>query len=179
MAHSGGGRVFLMYIARNPEAREMVRALVTLGSQATEAAATLRGKVSATRIMLINNLAGPARRRLLGLGPEADFQGIVNQWFRWNWCRRWLGNDRVDHLEAAKSIAVPTLCFAGAGDRDIAPVPGCRRIYEASEGKEKQFVVCRRASGFSEDSDRARIIASRPARHEIWPRILDWLLQHG
>src|SRR5438093_11030038 len=31
VAHSGGGRVFLMYIARNPEAREMVRALVTLG----------------------------------------------------------------------------------------------------------------------------------------------------
>ena len=72
MAHSGGGRVFLMYIARNPEAREMVRALVTLGSQATEAAATLRGRVSATRIMLINKLAGPARRRLLGLGPEDD-----------------------------------------------------------------------------------------------------------
>ncbi len=168
-----------MYIARNPEAREMVRALVTLGSQATEAAATLRGKVSATRIMLINKLAGPARRRLLGLGPEDDFRGIVNQWFRWNWRRRWLGNDGVDYLEAAKSIAVPTLCFEGAGDRDIAPVPGCRLIYEALGGNDKQFVVCGRASGFSEDSDHARIIASRAARHEIWPRILDWRRQRG
>ena len=179
LAHSGGGLVFLMHLARNPEARKRVRGLVTLGSQATEAAATLRGKVSATRIMLINNLAGPARRRLLGLGPEDEFQGIVNQWFRWNWRRRWLGNDGFDYLEAAKSIAIPTLCFAGAGDRYIAPVPGCRRIYEALGGSDKQFVVCGKASGFSEDYDHARIIASRPAREEIWPRILDWLLQRG
>ena len=129
--------------------------------------------------MLINNLARPARRRLLGLGPEDDFRGIVNQWFRWNWRHRWLGNDGVDYLGATKSIAVSTLCFAGAGDRDIAPVPGCRRIYDALGGSDKQFVVCGSASGLSDDSDHARTLASRPARHEIWPRILDWLLQHG
>ncbi|PYO17367.1 MAG: esterase, partial [Candidatus Rokuibacteriota bacterium] len=56
VAHSGGGLVFVMYLARNPEARERVRGLVTLASQATEAGATLRGRANATRIMLINNL---------------------------------------------------------------------------------------------------------------------------
>ena len=177
VAHSGGGLVFVMYLARNPEARERVRGLVTLASQATEAGATLRGRANATRIMLINNLAGPARRRLLGFGPEDEFRGVVNQWFRWNWRRRWLGNDGFDYLEAAKGITVPTLWFAGAADRYIAPVRGCRRIYEALGSSDKEFVECGKASGFSEDYDHTRIIASRPARHEIWPWILRWLLQ--
>jgi len=127
--------------------------------------------------MLINNLAGPARRRLLGFGPEDEFRGVVNQWFRWNWRRRWLGNDGFDYLEAAKGITVPTLWFAGTADRYIAPVRGCRRIYEALGSSDKEFVECGKASGFSEDYDHTRIIASRPARHEIWPWILRWLLQ--
>src|SRR5207245_2128964 len=131
------------YLARNPEARERVRGLVTLASQATEAGATLRGRANATRIMLINNLAGPARRRLLGFGPENEFRGVVNQWFRWNWRRRWLGNDGFDYLEAAKGITVPTLWFAGTADRYIAPVRGCRRIYEALGSRDVVWLAVR------------------------------------
>jgi len=43
VAH-GGGLVVLMYIARNPEARERVRALVTLRSEATEQRQRCEGK---------------------------------------------------------------------------------------------------------------------------------------
>jgi hypothetical protein len=36
--------------------------------------------------------------------------------------------------------------------------------------------VCGTAEGFSEDFGHARIIASRAAQREIWPRIKDWLV---
>src|SRR5256712_3961787 len=69
VAHSGGGLVFVMYLGRNPEARERGRGLVTLASQATEAGATLRGRRTRARVMRIKNLSGPALLRLFGFGP--------------------------------------------------------------------------------------------------------------
>ena len=44
VAHGGGGLAVLMYIAHNPEARERVRALVTLRSEATEQRQRCEGK---------------------------------------------------------------------------------------------------------------------------------------
>src|SRR2546428_764740 len=121
VAHSGGGLVCVMYLARNPEARERVRGLVTLASQATEAGATLRGRANATRIMLINNLAGPARRRLLGFGPEDEFRGVVNQWFRWNWpgLARWLPQCTYPAVAARSGVLLQ--CSPGTGEEGGPP----------------------------------------------------------
>ena len=44
VAHGGGGLAVLMYIAHNPEARERVRALVTLRSETTEQRQRREGK---------------------------------------------------------------------------------------------------------------------------------------
>ncbi|MBM3218623.1 MAG: alpha/beta fold hydrolase [Candidatus Rokubacteria bacterium] len=177
VGHSGGGLAFLMYLARNPQAAGRAQGVVTLASQATGAGLGWRGLATITGIAAANSLGSRARSRLLRLGPEGEFRGVVNQWFRWNLTRRWRGRDRINYLSALASVRTPALCLAGVGDRYIAPVKGCVRLFAALGAADKRLVICGRRHGFSEDYDHARIVASRGARQEVWPKILEWLQQ--
>ncbi len=178
IGHSGGGLVFLMHLARHPEAQAPVKGLVTLASQATDASTTARGRATMVVFGLLNNLLGHTPGRLLRLGPEDEPRSVLNQWLGWNWRRRWVGRDGLDYLAALGHVRVPVLALAGAGDHVISPVRGCRRIHGALGSPDKRLVVCARAAGFVEDYGHARIIASRGARQEVWPRILAWLREH-
>ena len=174
LGHSGGGLAFLMHLARHPERASRMAGVVALASQATGAGLGWHGLRTITKIAAANNLGSRVRQRLR-LGPEQEFRGVVNQWFTWNLRRRWRSRDGIDYLAALGKVSTPALCLAGAGDREIAPVEGCRRVFEALGSSDKSLVVCGRAQGFVEDYDHARIVASRGARQEIWPRILAWL----
>ena len=177
LGHSGGGLAFLMYLARHPEMAARMAGVVTLASQATAAGLGWHGLRTITKIAAANNLGSRVRQRLR-LGPEQEYRGVVNQWFEWNLRRRWRSRDGLDYLAALKAVRTPALCFAGAGDLEIAPVEGCRRVYDALGSTDKSLIVCGRAQGFVEDYDHARIVASRGSRQEIWPRILAWLQEH-
>lgn len=175
VGHSGGGLIFLMHLARQPESRARVRGLVTLASQATEAGATWRDKARIAAFATVNKVLGHLPGPMLGLGPENEWRGVMNQWFRWNWSRRWVARDGFDYAKALRDLDVPMLCLAGAGDRFIAPVRGCQRLYDVLGSRDKQFVVCGTSAGFAEEYDHTRIIASRAAGQEIWPVILAWM----
>lgn len=179
VGHSGGGLAFLMHLARRPAERARVAGLVMLASQATEACATLGGRAMVAFGWVAETVLGYAPGRALRLGPENEPRGVLRQWFRWNVSGRWIGADGFDYLAALPDIAVPTLCFAGTGDRYIAPIRGCRRLYEALGGPDKAWILCARSEGFSEDFSHARIVASRGAQREVWPRIRDWLVERS
>lgn len=179
VGHSGGGLVFLMHLARHPGAGRDIKGVVTLASQATDAAGTLSGSVKIVLAALANNVAGKLPGRLLGVGPEDESASVMNQWFRWNLRRRWEGKDGFDYLAALSRVEVPILCLAGGGDRFIAPVTGCRRLFEALGSFDKRLVVCARSEGFTEDYSHARIIASRAAQAEVWPQIAEWLAKRA
>lgn len=175
VGHSGGGLAFLMHLARIPAARERAAGLVMLASQATEAGTTLGGRLMLRAGRMAERLLGYTPGRAVGLGPENEPEGILRQWFDWNRTRQWTGYDGFDYLDALPQVDVPILCLAGAGDRYIAPARGCRRVFEALGARDKEWLLCGRSSGFSENYGHARLIASRAARREIWPRIRDWL----
>lgn len=175
VGHSGGGLAFFMHLARHPGMAARMPGIVTLASQATGAGLGWHGLTTISMIAAANNLGSRVRRRLLRLGPEPEFRGVLNQWFAWNLRRQWRGRDGIDYLAALRAITTPALCFAGAGDYQIAPVEGCRRLFDALGSTDKELVVCGSAQGFAEDYDHTRIVASRGARQEIWPRILAWL----
>jgi oxygen-independent coproporphyrinogen-3 oxidase len=177
LGHSGGGLAFFMYLARHPEMAARIAGVVTLASQATAAGLGWHGLRTIVKIATANNLGHRVRQRLK-LGPEQEYRGVVNQWFEWNLRRTWRGRDGLDYLAALKTVRTPAICFAGAGDLDIAPVEGCRRVFDALGSTDKSLIVCGRAQGFVEDYDHARIVASRGSRQEIWPRILAWLQEH-
>jgi oxygen-independent coproporphyrinogen-3 oxidase len=176
VGHSGGGLAFLMHLVRQPSARADVRGAVLLASQATEACATWRGRVFVAFGRLTDLTLGYTPGRALGLGPEDEAGGVLTEWYRWNRAQRWTGQDGLDYLAALGDLSVPTLCIAGAGDRFIAPPAGCRRLYDALGGTDKAWLLAARSEGFSEDFGHARLIASRGAQREIWPRVHDWLV---
>jgi pimeloyl-ACP methyl ester carboxylesterase len=165
----------LMHLARTPEACQDVKGVVTLASQATEAAGTPSARLRIVGAAALNNVLGYLPGPALGLGPEREYRGVMNQWFRWNWTGRWLGRDGFDYAEALRGVDVPLLSLAGAGDRFIAPVHGCHRLYELAGSHDKRFVVCGKDSGFAEDYGHTRIIASRAAWQQIWPMIPHWM----
>jgi len=175
VGHSGGGLIFLMHLARNPERCHEVKGLVTLASQATEAGRTWGARARIAGFAAMNNLLGYLPGPVLGVGPENEYRDVMNQWFRWNWSRRWLGRDGFDYAEALRRITVPALCLAGTGDRFIAPLRGCQKLHDLLGSTDKRFIACGKATGFAEDFDHARIIASRAAWQEIWPVILTWV----
>jgi pimeloyl-ACP methyl ester carboxylesterase len=175
VGHSGGGLVFLMHLARALESQKRIRGLVTVASQATDAGTGWSARAKIAAFAAMNNALGYLPGATLGMGPENEYRGVMNQWFRWNWSGRWLGRDGFDYAEALRRVDVPALCLAGAGDRFIAPVRGCQRLYDWLGSRDKQLVVCGRATGFAEDYGHARLIASRAAWQEIWPVILTWL----
>jgi oxygen-independent coproporphyrinogen-3 oxidase len=175
IGHSGGGLVFLMHLARHPEMGKHVRGLVTLASQATDAGRTWGAWARIIGSGALNNVLGYLPGPALGLGPENEYRGVMNQWFRWNLSHRWLGRDGFDYAEALRRVDVPLLSLAGAGDHLIAPVQGCRRLYEWMGSRDKQLMVCGTSTGFAEDYDHTRIIASRAAWQQIWPAILRWM----
>lgn len=179
VGHSGGGLVLLMHLARHPEERAKVKGIVTLASQATEAGSTWAGRAKVALGALGNNLLGFAPGPPLRLGPENEFKGVMNQWFRWNWNGRWTGNDGFDYLEALGQVEVPALCFAGGGDHFIAPYRGCRRLYDALGSLDKRMALCAKSEGYGEDYSHSRIIASRRAQQEIWPTISEWLIKRA
>lgn len=178
VGHSGGGLAFLMHLARHPEAAAGIAGLVTLASQATDAARTWSGAVKMALAAALNRLLGRLPGPLLGFGPEDEAGSVMSQWFRWNWSRRWAGRDGFDYLAAAGQVGVPMLCLAGGGDRLIAPPSGCRRLYDAVGSLDKRMMLCARSEGYAEDYTHDRIIASRNARKEIWPQIAQWLARH-
>lgn len=176
VGHSGGGLAFLMHLARVPAAQARVAGLVMLASQATEAGTTLGGRLMLGAGRMAEALLGYTPGRALGLGPENEAKGILRQWFEWNRTRRWTGYDGFDYLDALPEVDIPTLCLAGVGDRYIAPVRGVRRVFDTLGARDKEWMLCGKSAGFSEDYGHARVIASRAAEREIWPRIRDWLV---
>jgi pimeloyl-ACP methyl ester carboxylesterase len=168
-----------MYLARHPEACAHVKGIVTLASQASEAGATWSGRAKIALGAIANNVIGYSPGPLLKLGPENEFKGVMNQWFRWNWNGRWTGKDGFDYLERLKHVEVPALCLAGGGDHFIAPYRGCRRLYEALGSLDKRMALCARSEGFGENYNHSRIIASRRAQQEIWPIISEWLIKRS
>ena len=174
VAHSGGGFMPLMYIARNLHLQKEVQALVALGSQTTGAGKTLGGKMRIIASMMAIKFWGRVPGRYFGLGPEDEYMGFMPQWCRWNWNGEWSGKDGFNYLKAMESIHIPSLFFAGTRDI-IAPHYGCYELFSSLSSSVKKYILCGQRSGFFEDYTHSRLIASQNSQKEIWPKILAFI----
>ena len=69
--------------------------------------------------------------------------------------------------------------LAGEADEFIAPVSGCRTVFEALGGDRRRFVSCGPRTGFGKAYGHAGIISSRAAVTEIFPLVLNWMDETG
>ncbi|MFV3306096.1 alpha/beta fold hydrolase [Pseudomonas sp. NY15181] len=178
IGHSGGGLIASMWAARNPElAREKLRGLVLLGSQATAAGASLRHRltIQAFDWMLRWRRISPGRPK--NVGPEAESARLMRQWCQWNLRRRFDSLSGFDYLAGLGGVELPVLGVAGSGDRFIAPLAGCEALVAAFGGMDAKLELFGAGQGHREDYSHNRLLLSRNASHEIWPRIAEWLGQ--
>ena len=175
VGHSGGGLAILMHLARYPEQQAKIGGIVLLASQAFGAGYNWRRRLCFALYRLPLYLIKRVPGKALGLGPENEFSPVMNQWLGWTVSRSWLGSDGFDYKGAMGVLQLPVLAMAGAGDRFIAPVSGCRELFDSLGTLEKTFIHCGVESGHAEDFTHARLVSSRGAAADVWPVVRDWL----
>jgi pimeloyl-ACP methyl ester carboxylesterase len=176
VGHSGGGLVAAMWMARHPQlAQQKMAGLAMLASQATEAARAWRAQAALRLFDTYLRCTPTAHGPRLRMGPENEDAAMMRQWCRWNLRRAFHGQDGFDYLGALAQLTLPVLALAGAGDRRIAPPPGCEKLLQAFGSPDRSFQVCGKAQGFLEDYTHNRLILSRSAHKEIWPLVGQWL----
>jgi len=173
IGHSAGGVIGVAYLGLNDGGAPDVAGIVMAGAPAPSRPGAWHVPLSMAGYG-ITRLLGRFPARALGIGPEDELPGIMSQWLAWNVRGRWVGADGTDYLANARRIDVPVLAIAGGGDI-IAPPSSCRRLLEHIGGTDRQLLVCGRRQGFAENYTHDRMIISRHARDEVWPRIRDWL----
>lgn len=180
VGHSGGALAAAMWASRHPaQAEAAFQCLVMLGAQASHAGRPWRQRLVIGLLHQLLRWVDRPSAAWLGVGPDAESGVLMRQWCRWQLDGKMHMQDGFDCLSGLAAIQVPVLALAGAGDRFIAPAPGCEALLQAFGGSDKSFVLCGVAQGFSEDYTHARILLSRAASREIWPLIGTWLAAQG
>lgn len=174
VAHSGGGFLPLIYMARNLHRQHEIERIVGIGSQTTEAGTNWIGKLSTRLVPIVNRILGKVPGPLFGLGPEDEISGFLNQWSQWNRSGRWIGKDGFNYYNAMNNIHIPTMIIAGGNDF-IAPANGCKKIIQSLGSTQKKFVLCSENTGYVENYNHPRLIASKNSKIEIWPTVLEFI----
>ena len=179
IGHSGGGLAILMTLVRNSNFRSNIASITTLASQATDAGLTPSNRLKIHIGNLLTRILQVAPGKIIGLGPENEYARVMQQWFRWNLSGDWLGTDGFNYMKGLSSLDTPVLTFSGEGDTFIAPASGCVKLHKALASSNKVYHHCAIKNGYKEDYNHSRIIASRSAMRDIWPKIEQWLLSNG
>lgn len=178
VGHSGGGLAIAMCLARDPEKQRILSGVVTLASQASDAGFNWNRRVVLSLARVLVRSIGVAPGKLLGLGPENEFSRVMDQWLCWSLAGEWIGANNFDYNLNLSRIRIPSLSIAAVADRFIAPMSGCKKLYENLGGNDKTFIVCGKAAGCLEDYTHARVVSSRNASIDVWPVVGKWLTDH-
>jgi predicted alpha/beta hydrolase len=176
VGHSAGGASVLAALAGTPGLEDDVAAAAIIATPLPWLQRWRRAAAWGMRFASRNMDAFPAR--LLGLGPEDELPGVMEQWMDWNLRGRWTGRDGTDYDKALAQLRLPLLFIAGTGDHRFAPPDACRGLFELTRSPDCLFIEAGRDTGFSRDYGHVELIVSREARQEIWPLLADWLAAH-
>lgn len=177
VGHSAGGASTLAALAGTSGLEADVAAAAIIATPLPWLQRWRRAVAWAMRLAARHMDAFPAR--VLGLGPEDELPGVMEQWMDWNIRGRWLGRDGTDYSEALARLRLPLLFIAGSGDHRFAPPDACRGLFDLTRSPDRLFIEAGRDTGFSRDYGHVDLIVSREAQREIWPLLADWLHAHS
>jgi len=174
IGHSAGGVIGFAFGGLEHPLSRAIAGIAVAGAPAPTGLGMVQYPMAAAGLS-VTRVLGRFPARFLGIGPEDEHPEIFAQWMRWNLRGRWLGNDGTDYYANTRRVRSRLLALAGGGDWLIAPPALCEDLADATSSEDRMFVTCGRDTGFSEDFNHHRLIASTPARHEVWPLIGDWI----
>jgi len=176
VGHSAGGVVGAAFSGSGHPLVSRMRGAVLLGSPGP---AGLRGyrRLGAWATMLATGML-PALHlsgRHLRLGPEREPARLIRDWMNWNISGRWRGVEGHDYLAGLGGARHSVLAVAGSGDHLLAPPVAVRDLLGRFGSEDRTLIVAGRSHGYSVDFDHPGLVIGRPAREEIWPRVVEWL----
>ncbi|MCX2522831.1 alpha/beta fold hydrolase [Larsenimonas rhizosphaerae] len=181
LAHGWGGVLTASCMARFPELRKCVLSQIFLGSRRT-----ITTDTTESRHMLARQWGPSARfRRMLKGYMPAGYPNSIDEALpalqhqqHYAWIRRtdWLDDDGFDYRRALiRGGMPPTLHVAGEAEKangHPADVAGFRDECGPHQG---EFAMLGPGSGLARAYTTREMLLHPDARHEVYPRILQWL----
>ena len=177
ITHSGGGICLTIALVNQPQFQNRINSISMFACQAFGAA---NSRLNYAKIYFTNwtsKIVGSIPAKKIG-GEENESYYLMKQWFDWNLTREFKGKSGVNYKEKMKKISVPILSIYGAGDTFIAPPTGCQQFLAAFENPHNKSLLCAKANGYSENYNHSRILHSKNASREIYPTVLEWIIQN-
>ncbi|MCV4344249.1 alpha/beta hydrolase [Pseudomonas capsici] len=120
------------------------------------------------------HISGPRLKR----GPEDEPIGVLLESMRWHGLFGRFGDRDSNWWTGLASVEVPVLAVAAVGDHQD-PVWACKMLFDQFGSQQRQFLCLGREHGFNEDFDHVRMLVSKGAQQQVWPRVLDWLQERS
>ncbi len=174
VGHSYGGLYVIGALVNHWLPSDHVAAVAVFGTQLRDGQRYLRFWPLTRLVQATIRAIGFFPARGLGMGPENEPPGIMNEALHWKSSGRWAAPDGTDYEAGIGSLAVPVLAYAAAADK-MDPPEGCRAFLQALGGARKEFRLLGECSGFSRDYGHVDMLVSRAAEREVWPDLAAWL----
>jgi predicted alpha/beta hydrolase len=125
----------------------------------------------------LSKLLGYVPARKVG-SEENESYYCMKQWFDWNLTGKLIGENGVDYRKKMKLIQIPVLSIYGSGDKFIAPPKGCESFLDSFKNPINRRLFCAKQKGFLEDYNHSRILHSKSASQDIYPKVWNFIENH-
>jgi pimeloyl-ACP methyl ester carboxylesterase len=178
LGHSLGGVLIATAIAAEMLPEHQIAAIALLGTQVVRRRWFLQIPLITSMGKLWFTLKPELDGRKLKIGPENEPAGIAKEYLRWlGLLGRWRFNEgKASLLAKWQNMDVPMLAMAGKNDQSD-PVEYCERFYDLCGSNNKVFKLLSKDEGFSRDFGHVDMIVSKAAAKEVWPELLNWLVE--
>jgi len=175
IGHSFGGLFMIAALSTGWLNHDMVRGMITFGSQISFGDGYLKIPPVAWTLSLLLKIMGNFPAPKFGLGPEIEPAGTILETIRWKKLfGKWTDSEGTSYWDGLNRVKIPVLTYAAAKDKND-PAPGCRKIHKRLGSIDKMFMVLGKDTGFSKDYDHVGMVVSKEAQEEVWPDLVGWL----
>jgi pimeloyl-ACP methyl ester carboxylesterase len=178
LGHSLGGVLIATAIAAETLPEDQIAAIALLGTQVVRRRWFLQIPLITSMGKLWFTLKPELDGRKLKIGPENEPAGIAKEYLRWlGLLGRWRFNEgKASLLAKWQNMDVPMLAMVGKNDQSD-PAEYCERFYDLCGSNNKVFKLLSKDEGFSRDFGHVDMIVSKAAAKEVWPELLNWLVE--
>lgn len=175
IGHSFGGLFIIASLSMRWLRQEIVRGMVTFGSQISFGDTYLKIPPLTWILRLLLRIVGYLPAPKLGLGPEIEPAGVILETIRWKKLfGKWTNSEGDSYWPGLNDIRIPVMSFAAADDKND-PAEGCRLIHDEYGSRDKAFFVLGIRDGFVKDYDHVGMVVSKEAQSEVWPKVGGWM----